>query len=112
MLPKPLKGAFTRERRRKARLHKAAETAVMREARARDGHRCRMCQSRQDTEVAHLRHRGLGGNPSGDRTTLAGLVTLCRVHHQRFDGTHGPVSLRISPGPDGANGDLQFEETL
>lgn len=110
MFPKPEKGAFTAERRRKARKHKATETAIMREARSRDGHRCRYCHSRDGTQVAHFKHRGMGGNPRGDRTILAGLVTLCQTHHQMFDGTHGPVTLTVQCGPDGANGAIDFKE--
>jgi hypothetical protein len=106
MFPKPEKGAFTAERRRKARKHKAVESDIMREARLRDGDQCRCCGSRQDTEVAHLRHRGMGGNKSLDRTHLAGLITLCRVDHRKLDAKR----LKITCGPLGANAGVKFEE--
>ena len=34
-------------------------------------------------EMAHLRHRGIGGGPS--RNTQDNVLGLCRVHHWRYD---------------------------
>jgi hypothetical protein len=106
MFEKPAKGTFTAERRRKAKKHKAVESDIMREARLRDGDQCRRCGSRQDTEVAHLRHRGMGGNKSLDRTHLAGLITLCRVDHRKLDAKR----LKITCGPAGTNGPVDWVE--
>lgn len=48
---------------------------------------CRKLQLQ--TEVAHaVQHRGMGGNPSGDRTTTDKLVLLCTHRHQ-----FGAISL-------------------
>ena len=54
-----------------------------------------------------MKHRGMGGNPKGDRTKLPLLVTLCREHHRRFDSG----KLKITPLTDcGADGLLMFQE--
>lgn len=36
-------------------------------------------------EYAHLEHRGMGGNPTGDRTQPEKLITLCFICHGLFD---------------------------
>lgn len=33
-------------------------------------------------DVSHARHRGIGGNPAGDRTDPASMVLLCLERHQ------------------------------
>jgi len=104
MFPKPPKGSATAERRKKSRLRSRRESEIMSEARHRDGNCCRYCGSTTDTEVAHLRHRGMGGNPSMDRTHVAGLITLCRQHHRAFDSK----TLKIATGPMGADGTVEF----
>jgi len=71
----------------------SAENAAKAAARRRDrGCRfpCCGCRAlRLRLEVAHHpHHKGSGGNPSGDRSTPAGLVLLCAHRHQ-----HGAISL-------------------
>lgn len=34
------------------------------------------------TEVSHARHKGMGGNPAGDRSTAGQMVLLCLHRHQ------------------------------
>lgn len=85
---KPLKGAYVLERKRKQREHKAREASVMAAVKAADEHRCRVpgCRYRDvPVDVAHVVHRGMGGNPSEDRTVPELLQTLCRIHHSMFD---------------------------
>ena len=43
-------------------------------------------------QSAHLVHRGMGG--SSERNTPENAVTLCRIHHDVFDGRLGVTSLR------------------
>lgn len=43
-------------------------------------------------QLAHLTHRGMGGAP--DRNREDNCVTLCRHHHDVFDGRTGVVKLR------------------
>ena len=105
MQEKPTKGTATRARRAKSRARRQAESAIMAEARHRDDSCCRHCGSRDQVEVAHVKHRGMGGNPAMDRTHLAGLVTLCALHHREVDAKR----LKMSFGPDGANGPIVFK---
>ena len=62
-------------------------------------------------EVAHcLHHKGMGGNPTGTRSTRAGMILLCRHRHR--DGAvswhHG--TLRAQPLTDaGTNGPVAWE---
>lgn len=88
MIPKPPKGSATAARRRRKAQQARREDWVMAQAKARDGHRCRACGV-PGVEGAHLRHRGMGGNPSGDRTTRDGIVSLCPGCHRKFDGRDG-----------------------
>lgn len=48
-------------------------------------------------EVAHLDHKGMGGNPTGSTSRTENLVTLCRHRHQ--DGTVSlhKGTLRVVP---------------
>lgn len=41
-------------------------------------------------EMAHLRHRGMGGSPSKKVNTLANVVLLCHHHHMVLDGEDRP----------------------
>lgn len=43
-------------------------------------------------QCAHLDHRGMGGAP--DRNTPDNAVTLCRIHHDVFDGRQGQGKAR------------------
>jgi hypothetical protein len=79
----------------------------MRAAKTRDGHRCRVprCEYRRQgmpIDACHLTHRGMGGNPSGDRTTRDQIVSLCRIHHGLLDQglMHvEPLTSAIADGP-------------
>ena len=95
---KPAKGEALLQRRAKRRMLDQAERIVMQAARQRDGNRCRVPECEHRTaklpiDVAHERHRGMGGNPKGDRTILEGLIALCRSHHGDYDAGR----LEIAP---------------
>jgi hypothetical protein len=86
MLEKPLRGAYTLERKRKAREHKAREADIMRQVKAEDGHKCRVPRcADQPVGVAHEDHRGMGGNPAEHKTVPSKLITLCTRHHSMWD---------------------------
>lgn len=109
--PKPLRGSGLLERRVKRQARVKAEQAVMHAALVRDKMTCRwpQCEYRVrklPIDPAHLRHRGMGGNPSGDRTASTGqIVALCRVHHGLYDA----CEVEIDPLTDrGADGPLAF----
>lgn len=84
---KPIKGEYARERKTKERRHKDREAAIMRAVIAEDGHKCRVPGCRTDLRVAcaHEDHRGMGGNPSEDRTVPEKLIALCVTHHAYYD---------------------------
>lgn len=112
--PKPQRGEFLLERKGKSRSRVTAEQKVMREALRLDGHKCRIpsCQYRDmPIDPCHVRHRGMGGNPKLDRTTLQSVFAGCRIHHGMYDrgeidikflnptlGTRGPVAFIRSDG--------------
>lgn len=64
----------------------------MQAALVRDRRRCRWpgCTGKHrgldlPIDPCHEKHRGIGGNPKGDRTTRDQLVALCRKHHGEWD---------------------------
>lgn len=84
----------------------------MRRVRARDK-TCRFpqCPCRKlnlRTEVAHSSHRGMGGNPAGDRTTTAGLVLLCLDRHQGRTSLHSGDIQWTSVTSAGADGPIEW----
>jgi hypothetical protein len=90
---KDLPGEYRLEQKSKSRERKADEQAIMREAVRMDEGKCRVprCEFRLlKVDPAHLRegHRGRGGNPAGDRTTLETIIALCRRHHWLYDHFH------------------------
>ena len=96
---KPISGQVVR--RLAEREAKAKEETTMKAARARDK-RCRfpLCgchRLKLRIDVAHKQHRGMGGNPKGDRTTLRGLITLCGARHRENLISLDRGNLKIVP---------------
>jgi len=91
------------------------ERRIMQRVRRRDGYRCRMplCGCHRfgvKVEVSHARHRGMGGNPAGDRTTSAGLVTVCRARHRELSISIDRGTLRWRPLTSrGADGPIAWD---
>lgn len=56
------------------------------EAMERAGHMCEWpgCGMRQNLQMAHLVHRGMGGSPKAN--VLANVCILCDYHHDILDG--------------------------
>jgi len=112
-LTKPEKGSSLAAKRKRKREQKATESAAMKAARRRD----RVCrfpicpcgQFKLRLEVAHQRHRGMGGNPKGDRTTTAGLVLLCVARHQGSLSVHSGDLRWVGLTKDGADGPIAWE---
>jgi hypothetical protein len=97
--PKPSRGAYLLERKAKRKARVVAEQKQMQAAKRRDGGKCRYpgCWFKDmPVDAAHFQHRGIGGNPSGDRTTRATVISLCRIHHGQYDG----ALLEIEPLTD------------
>lgn len=100
-LQKPLKGEYVLERKRAERQHKEREREVMAAVKAEDGHRCRVPGCRYSllrVEVAHEKHRGMGGNPTEDRTVPEVLIALCLRHHQAYDKGDLEIEPRTERG--------------
>lgn len=115
--PKPPRGDYALERRGKKRTRKLAEEAVMAEAKRRDGNKCRWprCSYKLLVGAAHMDHRGMGGNPSGDKTERHKLIALCLRHHDQFDGRTVPdvdiVPVSAEQGTDGPCSYFQRSES-
>jgi len=107
--PKPIKGTFLLERKQRRSEIVKREQQIMSQAKKRDGNVCRfpMCRHKSlRIETAHFHHRGIGGDPSGDRTQLPILVTLCVAHHGQYDACL--IDVQPQDSALGANGPLDF----
>lgn len=114
-LVKPSRTARKLEQRKSKRDRRTAEDDNKRAVRARDLHRCRfpLCGCKKlglRLEVSHDTHKGMGGNPKGDRSTPSGMILFCLHRHQdgrisRHRGTLRTVPLSAA----GNNGPLAFE---
>ena len=76
-----------------------AELAELREACfARDEYRCKWPGDEtipfvdNPLQMAHLQHRGMGGSKEANR--LENVITLCRFHHDIFDGRDGSANVK------------------
>lgn len=86
-LPKPSRTARKKAEQQTRKDRKSTEDKNKRIAKMRDGYRCRfpLCgcvKLKLRLEVSHDVHKGMSGNPSGDRSLPAGLITLCLHRHQ------------------------------
>jgi hypothetical protein len=110
---KPARGTAkaARKARRRANIH--AERLAKATVRKRDG-RCRfpLCQChklRLPLEASHQKHKGMGGNPTGDRSTSAGMVLLCRPRHRGwFRSVDAGAIWWEALTPDGADGPIRW----
>lgn len=106
-IPKPEPLAKVRKAKRAALV--AAERSAKEACRVRDGYRCRLpfCRSGWQIEVAHLEHKGMGGDKRLERTQQRKMVTLCRKHHQQLDAK----LFKIEPTTDaGTNGPCRWTD--
>lgn len=107
--PKPARGTALLEREKRTAERKAFEDAVIAEAKKLDGNRCRWPEKhkcRGELEGAHVfQHRGMGGNPALDRTTVDAILTVCAWIHRRgpesIDGKQLKVEAETSQGTRG-----------
>lgn len=62
-------------------------TTIRQQIRQRSQGRCEwpLCLS-PAVQVAHIRGKGLGGNPDGSRDVVSNLAHLCLFHHDMLDG--------------------------
>jgi hypothetical protein len=99
---KPLAATRRLKRRRDRSALRTTEDKNKQAARRRDGHRCRFprCGCRRVSirlEASHLKHKGAGGNPSGSRSTPAGLILMCAQRHQDGVVSVHKGTLRVRP---------------
>lgn len=104
MFPKPSRADRKKAERKVRRERSEAERDHKQAVRDEDG-TCRfpfcICkQTGQPLEVGHRRHKGMGGNPTGDRSTPEGLILLCRTRHQGPKLSLHAGTLRIDPLTD------------
>ncbi len=107
--PKPTKGTALIERRQRRLKRVAQEQNAMKGAKARDGQQCRnpKCPFKAlklPVDPCHAwRHRGMGGNPKGDRTETKLIVSGCRGCHSLMDAGEiqvEPLDMeRMADGP-------------
>jgi len=89
--PKPTP---TRDRRDKKRAKEQAWQRVRQCVLVRDDRRCRVCRSREDVDVHHLRFRSTGGADS-----TSNCAALCRSCHADVHGyrlaIHGDANQKL-----------------
>lgn len=112
------KGPTAKRRAAKRRKLDAVELAHMREARDRDRY-CRFpvcgCQQQwqagpYQAEVSHATHRGMAGDPTGERSHPSRLLLLCNWRHKLSKFSIDRKGIRWVPLTDaGANGPIQWE---
>lgn len=107
-LSKPRKGDGRRARKKRKRQRDAAERRQKQLCRDRDGG-CRFplcgCRRYGVPEVSHSKHKGMGGNPAGDRSVSALMICLCGWRHRESRVSLHAETLRWEPLTDeGADG--------
>lgn len=113
MWPKPRRGDFAIERKRRRQAIEAHEHAEMTAALVRDGRRCRWpgCEFAKFSlpiDPCHfIKHRGMGGDPSGELTERKLVVSLCRRHHDALD-KFGEIEIEALDKSRLADGPLLF----
>lgn len=99
-LQKPARGTALLERKARRKDRVRAEQKVMHAALVRDRYKCRFprCTFKDmPIDPCHMTHRGLGGNPAGDRTARETVIALCRCHHGQYDTSHALLIQPIDP---------------
>lgn len=98
---KPEKGEKTREHRKLSRKAEAVEAAAKGHVRKRDRY-CRfpLCgcdEFRLARHVAHTKHKGMGGNPKGDRSHALTMLVLCSARHRESAYSLDMGTIRVTP---------------
>jgi hypothetical protein len=107
MFPKPEK-PLSVERHERKQQRSSHEDFVKRDAKRRDGGRCRWprCEFKrvvQPIDPAHVFHaKGMGGDPKGIRSERKHIMALCRIHHDLQETHKIEVEARTPDMADGA----------
>jgi hypothetical protein len=117
-LKKPGRGTAKLERIRRGKTADAKEDAQKQKVRKRDGH-CRwphltpdaqeLCQ-RTGREVAHLTHKGIGGDPQTIRSKAHLMIAVDRNIHQGPGSLHAGDKRVVFLSEKKADGPLAFLE--
>ena len=108
-------GSSRKVERFKARLERRDEELQHKElVRKRDLRRCRfpLCGCRKfgfSVHVSHQQHKGMGGNPKGDRSTTDKMLVLCAARHRlhRFALDRGTIKW-VGLTRHGADGPVKW----
>jgi hypothetical protein len=100
--PKPERGERRKELLERRASRRTLELKAKALVKARDGNRCRVPGCRNLSKgwapnVAHLHHKGIGGDKQLDRTKPELMLVLCFPHHIGERGSHHSGDLRIEP---------------
>lgn len=101
-------------RRRKGDRLKRQERANKEEVREREGHRCRfpLCTCHRFNlflEVSHREHKGMGSDPTGERSVPALMLLICNVRHKESPLSIDKKTIRWEPlTAAGANGPIAW----
>lgn len=113
--PKPSRTARKKAERETKLAREKHESTNKQLVRVRDLRRCRfpLCGCKKlglRLEVSHVRHKGMGGNPEGDRSLMPGMILFCVHRHQDGVFSRGKGTLRtFSLTGSGHNGPVAFE---
>lgn len=110
---KPAKGTAKADRRARTRLARKRERDGKAAVRKRDG-ACRfpLCgcyKHRYALHVSHQKHKGMGGNPAGDRSVAELMIRVCIKRHREsvYSIDRGGISWEALSA-DGANGPIRW----
>jgi len=99
---KPMRGTAKREREDRRDGVKSHEAKNKTAARKGDDYACRFprcfCHRQKIAPaVAHLDHKGMGGNPAGDRSDDRLLICLCPARHRESRISLDAGSMKVRP---------------
>jgi hypothetical protein len=66
-------------------------THLRHQAIERNGGLCEICHHAAGRQLAHLHHRGRGGNPTGTRNRIDNVAWACVACHDMLDGRQPPT---------------------
>ncbi len=118
MLVKPSRTARKKAERETKLAREKHESTNKQLVRVRDLRRCRfpLCGCKKlglRLEVSHDRHKGMGGNPEGDRSLMPRMILFCVHRHQDGAISRHKGTLRTVPLTSrGNNGPVAFEVIL
>lgn len=108
------KGVTARARAAKSRRLKLVERDRMQDVREREDYTCRFPHRCGITpEVSHQRHRGMGGDPSGECSDPRIMIAVCHVVHRTGRIALDRKNLRwVALTPAGADGPIEWQVKL